>query len=262
MLAQFRGLNQNFPKAQLLSIGIHATFIGLLLVPFAARMNLRFPPPATWITDRGPLRPPSSTFLRGLAGKDGSGGQKELTPAGRGSMRFSAIPIAPIRRVTNPDAALKVLPSVLGPPDLEYRVDAHRWGVPWSNLNSDSLGRGCCEGAGNSKGITVGDHNGDGFNQYPGNGTPGYATPTCSYCPNPSFTDEAIRVKFQGTVVLRVLVSAEGRAERIQVLQGVGMGLEQRATETVRRWRFHPGRALNGQATPMVVLIEVQFRQF
>lgn len=261
MLDELRIRNQNFPKAQVVSIGLHAAFLGLLLIPFANQMRVHFPPPGPWILPPGPFREPPMKFLREIGGKSGGGGQNEAAPAGRGPILFSAIPLAPVIRVTNPNA-FAVPPSVVGPPELQYQVDANHWGVPWSKVNSDSLGTGCCKGPGDGKGPTVGNQNGGGSSEFDGPGPPGSVAPACSYCPNPSFTDEAIKAKYQGTVVLRVLVSAEGRAERIQVMKGVGMGLDDRATETVRTWRFRPGRAPNGTAVRSTILVEVTFRQF
>jgi hypothetical protein len=44
-------------------------------------------------------------------------------------------------------------------------------------------------------------------------GMAGVTVPACVYCPNPSFTDEARAAKFNGSVVLQVVVTADGRAE-------------------------------------------------
>ena len=66
--------------------------------------------------------------------------------------------------------------------------------------------------------------------------------PVCNVCPYPIYTDEARHVKMQGTVTLRVLVGADGRASEIRVVRGVGYGLEERAVETVRGWKFTPAR--------------------
>ena len=64
--------------------------------------------------------------------------------------------------------------------------------------------------------------------------------PTCDYCPYPVYTDEARHVKVQGTVTLRVLVGTDGRASQIRVVRGLGYGLEERAEQTVRGWKFKP----------------------
>lgn len=91
-------------------------------------------------------------------------------------------------------------------------------------------------------------------------GVKGGTVPACVYCPNPSFTDEARAAKFSGSVVLQVVVNAEGRAENISVMRKAGYGLEQNAIETVKNWQFKPARDSNGNAVATVVPIEVTFR--
>jgi TonB family protein len=60
--------------------------------------------------------------------------------------------------------------------------------------------------------------------------------------------------------MLRVLVSAEGRASQIQVTQGIGMGLDDRAVQSVRSWKFAPARDGSRHAVPAWITIEIIFR--
>jgi protein TonB len=66
----------------------------------------------------------------------------------------------------------------------------------------------------------------------------------------------------QGTVTLRVLVGADGGASDIRVVRGVGFGLEERAIQTVRGWKFKPARDANQHAIAAWVTIEAVFRLF
>ena len=91
-------------------------------------------------------------------------------------------------------------------------------------------------------------------------GLAGVTVPACVYCPNPDYTDEARAAKFNGTVILQVVVTAEGRAENISVVRKAGYGLEQNAMETVRKWRFRPAKGPDGNPVPTTVPIEVTFR--
>ena len=84
--------------------------------------------------------------------------------------------------------------------------------------------------------------------------------PACVYCPSPPYTDEARAAKFSGSVVLQVVVTAEGRAENISVVRKTGYGLEASAMETVRKWQFRPDKGPDGNAVATVVPIEVTFR--
>jgi TonB family protein len=91
-------------------------------------------------------------------------------------------------------------------------------------------------------------------------GVSGVTVPACVYCPSPSFTDEARAAKFNGSVVLQVVVTAAGRAENISVVRKAGYGLEQSAIETVKKWQFRPAKGPDGNPVATVVPIEVTFR--
>ena len=86
--------------------------------------------------------------------------------------------------------------------------------------------------------------------------------PVCNICPYPIYTDEARKVKMQGTVTLRVLVGTDGRASEIRVIRGVGYGLEERAVQTVRGWKFTPARDATRRPIAVWVTIEAVFRLF
>ena len=81
-------------------------------------------------------------------------------------------------------------------------------------------------------------------------------------CPRPGYTEEARKAKLQGKLLLEVLVDADGRAARIRLLQGLGLGLDQSAVDTVRGWRFSPARDAHQRAVPMWVTIETRFELF
>jgi periplasmic protein TonB len=89
---------------------------------------------------------------------------------------------------------------------------------------------------------------------------PGVTLPTCVYCPDPQYTDEAREAKLQGRVTLRVLVGADGRASQIQIVQGIGMGLDDRAVQSVRSWKFAPAHDGARRVVPTWVTIEIIFR--
>jgi len=91
-------------------------------------------------------------------------------------------------------------------------------------------------------------------------GAGGTTTPTCVYCPDPKYTSAARDAKYQGTVVLNVVVTAEGRAEQIRVAKGTGLGLEENAIQAVKEWRFKPAVGPDGKPVAVLIPIEVTFR--
>ena len=75
----------------------------------------------------------------------------------------------------------------------------------------------------------------------------------------PSYTDDAIRAKVQGVVVLQAVIRKDGRVDRFKVVRGLGYGLEERAIQEIAtRWKFRPG-TLNGRPVDVLATIEVQF---
>jgi TonB family protein len=57
----------------------------------------------------------------------------------------------------------------------------------------------------------------------------------------PEYTEEARKAKYQGTVLLEAEVDETGKTSVIQVVRSLGLGLDEKAVEAVRQWRFKPG---------------------
>lgn len=75
----------------------------------------------------------------------------------------------------------------------------------------------------------------------------------------PEYTKEALDAKLQGTVIVSAVVDIDGVPTDLQVIRGLGMGLDEKAVECVKRWRFSPGSS-HGEPIPVKVQIEVNFR--
>ena len=101
----------------------------------------------------------------------------------------------------------------------------------------------------------------------PARGTNGYDRwpPNSSFAPkliykvDPEYTEEARKAKYQGTVLVYVKVTPDGRPTDLKVLRSLGMGLDEKALECVAKWRFEPGTK-DGQAVTVEAQIEVNFR--
>ena len=84
--------------------------------------------------------------------------------------------------------------------------------------------------------------------------------PVCVYCPNPDYSDEARRAKFQGNVVLQVTINPQGRVDNAEITEVVGLGLEQKSLEAVKKWQFKPFVDPEGNPASVSVAVEVSFR--
>lgn len=85
------------------------------------------------------------------------------------------------------------------------------------------------------------------------------ARPAYRHNPPPAYPPAALRARRQGTVIVRVEVSAEGRALDVRLCSGSGFAdLDAAALQAVRRWRFEPAR-LAGAPVPSRVDVPVAF---
>lgn len=86
----------------------------------------------------------------------------------------------------------------------------------------------------------------------------GVTIPVPVYRPDPPYTEEARKAKLKGTVTLQLLIGADGKVRDARVVKALGMGLDEKAVETVCKWKFKPSDR-NGVCVPVRVLVEVTF---
>ena len=72
-------------------------------------------------------------------------------------------------------------------------------------------------------------------------------------------TPKARKAKYQGTVVLYAVVDPDGLVRTVRVTRSLGLGLDEKALQAVRQWKFRPGLR-NGQPVAVAASIEVTFR--
>jgi TonB family protein len=88
---------------------------------------------------------------------------------------------------------------------------------------------------------------------------PGSTAPVLVYKREPEYPEEARKAKYQGTVILSVEISETGKVTNIRVLQGLGLGLDEKAIEAVRQWKFKPGTT-SGTPVTVQTQVKVDFR--
>jgi TonB family protein len=87
----------------------------------------------------------------------------------------------------------------------------------------------------------------------------GYSMPSCIRCPDPSYTNPARRAKINGTSIFEVLISPSGEAAQLRPVKMLGYGLDEKAFEAIKHWKFRPATQ-NGSPVPIIVPVEVTFR--
>ncbi|HEX3094467.1 MAG TPA: energy transducer TonB [Candidatus Angelobacter sp.] len=201
----------------------------------------------------------------------GSGGAADKMRASVGvappAAREQLTPPIVMRSMSQPRLAAAA--TVIAPPDLAV-PRTQQIGDPLSALTAPSNGPGVAGGIGGSVGGGVGGDRG-GFGRGPGSGSGccgdvfgvgnGVSMPRAIYAPEPEFSEEARIAKFQGEVTLLVTIGTDGRARNLTVVRSVGMGLDQKAIDAVRTWRFDPAKK-NGRPVAVQMNIIVNFHLF
>jgi TonB family protein len=256
------------------SVLVHAIALTLLLLPFVISQWMHPVKAATKITavDISPYLPllPASSKK---AGGGGGGGDRSPTPASKGAIpHFAKVQMAPpMAVIPNTHAQLQVTPTLLGPPELKLpQMSANMpWGDPNGVLGPPSNGPGFGGGIGSGEGTGIGSGKGGGLGPGEGGGVGGgvyqvgggVSAPIPIYKPEPAYSEEARKAKYQGTVVLWIIVDVSGMVTDCRVVKPLGLGLDEKAVETVRTWKFKPAMR-NGSPVPVRVMVEVSFRLF
>lgn len=77
----------------------------------------------------------------------------------------------------------------------------------------------------------------------------------------PEYSDEARRKKLEGTVLLSLVVTANGDTTDIKVTRALGSGLDEKALEAVSQWKFEPATK-DGKPVAVKIAVEVSFHLY
>jgi TonB family protein len=125
--------------------------------------------------------------------------------------------------------------------------------------SGSGFGSGSGGGIGSGSGGGVGPGEGGGYGggvMHPGGGV---SAPVLIYSVDPEFSDEARRAKYQGICVVSLIVDAQGNPQKIEIARALGMGLDEKAIEAVKQYKFKPAY-FKGRPVPVIINVEVNFR--
>jgi protein TonB len=257
------------PASIITAIATHVVIIALLLWAFMAVKQVVTKKNQTLTNiDVPPFMPiaPNGPQMGG----GGGGGSHDIlqTPKGR-LPKFEEQPIVPPMVIKNDHPKLTEEPAIMMPKDIQLpNNNLPNLGDPRTSIvgpASNGTGSGAGMGTGSGGGIGSGKGNGYGPGEGGGYGGGlyhvggGVAAPQLIFSVDPEFSDEARRAKYQGVCVVSLIVDAQGNPQRVAVVRHLGMGLDEKAVEAVKQYKFKPA-TLQGKPVPVEVNIEVNFR--
>ena len=179
------------------------------------------------------------------------------------------LPPRPVERpVEPPPAPPAPMPQVVAPVAAVAADAQDRAGIlTESAASAESNGPGSGGGAGTGHGTGIGEGDGAGIGPGSGGGTGGgpYRPGSGIVAPGllrevkPDYTEAARRRGIEGDVVLEIVVRSDGAVGTVRILDGLDPGLDQRAVDAVRQWRFSPARRL-GLPVDVIVEVAVEFK--
>jgi protein TonB len=253
--------------ATLISLVVHAGFLLLVLIAIAN-------PPSVLTSAKDDL-PHEIVWLDrpGPGGGGGGGGNKMPDPPRKAELKGAEKVTVP---VTKPPKMEIEKPEPTPPAKIVIPAQQTATGVMElpgmvSNLPTPAVpsqGTGEGGGAGTGRGTGIGSGTGSGLGEGYGGGTGGGAyrpgngvtTPEVIVEKRPEYTSEAMRMKVQGIVEVEAIVMPDGGVAQVRIVRSLDdrFGLDVKAVEAVKQWRFRPGLRM-GKPVPVLVNIELTF---
>jgi len=211
--------------------------------------------------------PPQVMPVAKVAGGGGGGGAHHLVEPTRGRLpRVARIRMLPpqIVRVSNPKLAAEPtmqvnMPSNTAMPNLGMPDSPQIALASQGNGSGSGFGHGIGGGIGSSQGTGVGAGSGGGYGGGVMSVGGGVSAPVLIHSVEPEFTEAARQQNFQGTVSIQLIVDAQGYPQDVHVARHLGMGLDEKAVEAVRQYRFRPA-VYQGRPVAVQMIVEVDFR--
>jgi protein TonB len=241
------------------AVGAHAAVLLVLVGITSVRVMSRKDVGKT-VASVEVLTPPRVLQPRFAAG--GGGGQPDHAPVTQGHLpKFAPEQLLVPKAPPKVEPQLAVEPTVVVSQDLRMADNAMPdMGSPTLAMKGRSLGNGTGGGVGSGNGNGVGPGSGVNMGGGIAHGL-GITPPVPLKEVEPEFSEEARKAKFSGNVEVYLVVDEQGRPTNVRVARGVGMGLDEKAMEAVRQYKFKPGTQ-NGKPVKVEMYVQVEFNIF
>jgi TonB family protein len=263
-------------KGALGSTIVHMVALALIIIGtiLGQRMVKEIVKPKETVELIAPSDMPTLEPSKTQVGGGGGGGDRDKLQASQGRLPKQSMQqfTPPAVVVRNEAPKLPMEPTVVIPPQVHIQQpNMPNLGDPLSHMPASlpSNGTGYGGGIGEGNGGGVGPGSGPGFGPGQGGGTGGGAfrvgggvsAPKVVFSPDPEYSEEARKAKYQGTCVLWLVVGPDGKPRDIKVQRTLGLGLDEKAIEAVKTWRFEPALK-DGKPVAVQINVEVSFRLY
>jgi len=260
------------PWAIGISSGFNLAIVALLLfIGVKTIINANKPALTSTPIDVGAWQPKAPKAGESNGGGGGGGEHSIVDPIKGHLPKIEKNPIVPpqVETVDHPKIAMESAIDVQKNITLPDNPLLPTIGVKNStNVTLASGGQGS-NGIGSGSGGGMGSGNGDGYGPGTGGGAGGglyrvgggVSAPVALNNVEAEFSDEARRAKYQGVCIISLIVDAQGNPQNPRVIRTLGMGLDEKALEAVRKYKFRP--AMKGNTpVPVMISVEVNFRLY
>ena len=245
------------------AVGLHVVVIALIAFLIAKKVQISAPVPKTLVTVLNAPPPPPPPIMPRAEKMGGGGGQHDIAPPAKGRLpKLAETQIVPPKAPPTIAPKLAIEPTVVVQKDLKLaNNDMPNLGMPNSSLKVGGFGTGSGTGIGSGNGPGIGPGSGGnmggGLFHVGGSVRP----PSILHSVDPEFSEEARKAKFSGNVQVYLIVDEQGNPSHVRVVRGVGMGLDEKAVEAVRQYRFKAAMR-DGKPVRVDLYIDVNFQIF
>jgi periplasmic protein TonB len=258
------------PWAIGIASGVNITIAALLLFFVGRAVVQKITGPNITPIDISEYKAPPAAQL---AGGGGGGGNHSILQANKGKLpKIEKDPVVPPQPQTFDKPKIPMPAAINVQPDIHLPDNPN---MPVIGMNSStnvvlSAGTGSSGGMGSGSNGGLGSGNGNGYGPGTGGNAGGglYRVGGGISAPIPindveaEFSDEARRAKYQGVCLVALIVDAQGMPQNVHVIRPLGMGLDEKAVEAVRKYRFKPAMKDGKTPVPVMVTVEVNFRLY
>jgi len=251
------------PASRAVSFVIHCVIVAVILWLTLRVHTSMMQSPNTNVT---PLNftlyaPPPPVIVPVAKAMGGGGGAHQVVEAVKGKppVVVMKMPVLSPQILQIDHPKLGVEPSE--PVKIPVSSNMPKLGISQSpQISLASQGRGSSSGFGQGFGGGIGSVHGSGAGY--GGGLmsvgDGVTAPKVIHSVEPDFTEEARQANFQGSVSIKLIVDSQGNPQDVQLVRHLGMGLDEKAIEAVKQYKFKPAM-YQGRPVSVQIVIDVDF---